>query len=48
MKCKRGGTLSLDESAVVFLWVELCPNLKNTSYLFTVHYLILMYTLPLV
>ena len=56
MRYKRGVTLSLDESAVVLHWCELCTNYKNTSYLFSVPYFIMMhdqdvymnYSLPLV
>ena len=42
MRWKRSVTLLLDENAAALHWCELCTNYKNTSYLFTVHYLIMM------
>ena len=39
----RGVTLSVDENAVVLHWWKLFTNYKNTSYLFTVQYLIMMH-----
>ena len=48
IRWKRGQkTLSLNESAVVLHLYELYINYKNTSYLFTVQYLIMAHIMKL-